>query len=83
MVFAAELDRRDRVTATNSWPNFPSRDGRRSIIRWQHLRKRVHSTCTKRQSLNNECGSKGGDRGGLAHRGLFEKRDNKEEEGKK
>jgi hypothetical protein len=28
MVFqAAELDRRDQVTATNSWPNFPSREG--------------------------------------------------------
>jgi hypothetical protein len=23
----AELDRRDQVTATNSWPNFPSREG--------------------------------------------------------
>jgi hypothetical protein len=25
----AELDRRDQVTATNSWPNFPSREGKR------------------------------------------------------
>jgi len=25
----AELDRRDQVTATNSWPNFPSREGSR------------------------------------------------------
>jgi hypothetical protein len=24
---AAERDRRDQVTATNSWPNFPTRDG--------------------------------------------------------
>jgi hypothetical protein len=24
----AELDRRDQVTATNSWPNFPSSEGR-------------------------------------------------------
>src|SRR5260370_42171232 len=23
----AELDRRDQVTATNSWPNFPSKEG--------------------------------------------------------
>src|SRR6266436_9794394 len=25
----AELDRRDQVTATNSWPNFPSKEGRK------------------------------------------------------
>src|SRR6266478_599303 len=25
----AELNRRDQVTATNSWPNFPSREGNR------------------------------------------------------
>src|SRR6266403_3459809 len=28
--------------------------------------KRVHPTCTERQSLNKECGWKGGDRSGLA-----------------
>jgi hypothetical protein len=27
---------------------------------------REHPTCTERQSLNKECGWKGGDRGGLA-----------------
>jgi hypothetical protein len=25
----AELDRQDQVTATKSWPNFPSREGNR------------------------------------------------------
>ncbi len=28
----AELDRRDQVTATNSWPNFPSRQGNRGRL---------------------------------------------------
>jgi len=28
----AELDRRDQVTATNSWPNFPSREGKRGRL---------------------------------------------------
>jgi hypothetical protein len=35
---------------------------------------RVHPTCTERQSLNKECGWKGGDRGGLAEWGQFGKR---------
>jgi hypothetical protein len=34
------------------------------------------------QSLNKECGWKGGDRGGLAQWESFEKRDNKKEERK-
>jgi len=75
----AELDRRDQVTATKSWPNFPSRKGIRSIIRWQHLLNQVHPPCTERQSLNNECGWKGGDRGGLAQWEQFEKEENKKE----
>ena len=62
----AELDRRDEVTATNSWPSSLEKKEQRSIHRWQHLLKRVHPTCTERQSLNKECGWKGGDRGGLA-----------------
>jgi hypothetical protein len=32
----------------------------------QHLLNQEHPTCTGRQSLNKECGWKGGDRGGLA-----------------
>jgi hypothetical protein len=28
----AELDRRDQVTATKSWPNFPSREGNRGRL---------------------------------------------------
>ncbi len=47
------------------------------------LLKRVHPTCTERQSLNKECGWKGGDRGGLAQWEQFGKRRNKEEERKK
>ena len=62
----AELNRRDQVTATNSWPSFLRKGGQRSITRWQHLLNRVHPTCTERPSLNKECGWKGGDRSGLA-----------------
>jgi hypothetical protein len=40
----------------------------------------VHPPCTERQSLNNECGWKGGDRGGLAQWEQFEKEENKKEE---
>jgi hypothetical protein len=28
----AELDRRDQVTATKSWPNFPSKEGSRGRL---------------------------------------------------
>jgi len=28
----AELNRRDQVTATNSWPNFPSSEGKRGRL---------------------------------------------------
>jgi hypothetical protein len=57
------------VTATKSRPTLPSQKGKqRSIIRWQHLLKREHPTGTERESLNYECGWKGGDRGGLAVR---------------
>src|ERR1700730_13117881 len=62
----AELDRRDQVTATESWPSSLRKREQRSIIRSQHLLNRVHPTCTERQSLNKECGWKGGDRSGLA-----------------
>jgi hypothetical protein len=78
----AELDRRDQVTATNSWPSSFEKREQRSIHRWQHLLKRGHPTCTERPSLNQECGWKGGDRGGLAQWESFGKRDNKEEERK-
>ena len=37
---------------------------------------RVHPTCTERQSLNQEYGWKGGDRGGLAQWEQFGKRNN-------
>jgi hypothetical protein len=49
----------------------------------QHLLNQVHPTCTERQSLNKECGWKGGDRGGLAEWEQFGKRRNKEEERKR
>jgi hypothetical protein len=80
----AELDRRDQVTATKSWPNFPSKEGSRgrksgSSTYWNQ----VHPPCTERQSLNKECGWKGGDRGGLAQWEQFGKRRNKEEETKR
>jgi hypothetical protein len=53
------------VTATKSRPKLPSQKGKqRSIIRWQHLLKQAHPTGTERESLNYECGWKGGDRGG-------------------
>src|SRR6202049_3130957 len=35
----------------------------RSTNRWQHRLKREHPTCTERESLNEECGWKGGDGG--------------------
>jgi hypothetical protein len=44
---------------------------------------RVHPTCAERQSLNQECGWKGGDRGGLAQWDKLGKRRNKEQERKK
>jgi hypothetical protein len=43
---------------------------------------RVHPTCTERQSLNKECGWKGGDRGGLAQWEQSGEKRNKEEERK-
>ena len=49
-----------------SWTGFLRKGEQRSIIRWQHLLNQVHPNCTERQSLNKECGWKGGDRGGLA-----------------
>jgi hypothetical protein len=44
---------------------------------------RVHPTCTERPSLNQECGWKGGDRGGLAQREQFGKEERKKEEERK
>jgi len=40
----------------------------RALIRWQHLLNQEHPTGTERKSLTQECGWKGGDRGGLAER---------------
>src|ERR1700680_3092386 len=40
----------------------------RSTNRWQHRLKREHPTCTERESLNEECGWKGGDSGDSAQR---------------
>jgi hypothetical protein len=74
----AELDRRDQVTATTCWPSFPSREGKRG----QHLLNRVHPTCTERQSLNKECGWKGGDSGGLAQWEQLGEREKKRKERK-
>src|SRR3984893_15388732 len=76
----AELDRRDQVTATESWPSSLRKREQRSIIRSQHLLNRVHPTCTERQSLNKECRWKGDDRGGLAQWEQIGKRRNKEKE---
>src|ERR1700745_2996115 len=75
----AELDRRDQVTATKSWPSFLRKGEQRSITRWQHLLNQVHPTCTERPSLTKECGWKGGDRGGLAQweKGTIKKKKNK------
>src|SRR5215469_1358582 len=47
----------------------PSNRGtRRPLTRQQHLLHREHPTGTERKSLTQECGWKGGDRGGLAER---------------
>jgi len=43
----------------------------------------VHPTCTERQSLNKECGWKGGDRGGLAEWDNLEKEEINEAEREK
>jgi hypothetical protein len=46
--------------------HFPLKMEERSTIRWQHRLKPEHPTCTERQqSLNEECGWKGGDSGEL------------------
>jgi hypothetical protein len=44
---------------------------------------RVHPTCTERQSLNKECGWKGGDRGGLAEWEQYAKEETKKKKEKK
>jgi hypothetical protein len=44
---------------------------------------RVHPTCTERPSLNQECGWKGGDRGGLAPGNHLEKEEIKKKKEKK
>jgi len=43
----------------------------------------VHPPCTERQSLNKECGWKGGDRGGLAQWEQFGKEEIKKKKEKK
>jgi hypothetical protein len=48
-----------------SWTSF-LRKRERGRLPGQHLLNRVDPTCTERQSLNKECGWKGGDRSGLA-----------------
>ena len=57
-----------------------SRDCR--FARHSGTMNQVHPPCTERQSLNKECGWKGGDRGGLAQWEQLGKRRNKEEERK-
>ncbi|HXN17154.1 MAG TPA: hypothetical protein VN875_02375 [Candidatus Binatus sp.] len=44
---------------------------------------RVHPTCTERSSLNQECGWKGGDRGGLAPGNNLEKEEMQKKKEKK
>jgi hypothetical protein len=63
----AELDRRDQVTATNSWPNFPSSEGNKgrlsgSSTYWIEYTQLAPSD----NRSTKECGWKGGDRGDLA-----------------
>src|ERR1700746_2786241 len=74
----AELDRRDQVTATNSWPSFLRKGGTEVDYQVAAPTEQVHPTCTERPSLTKECGWKGGDRGGLAQWESFGKRNKKE-----
>jgi hypothetical protein len=79
----AELDRRDPVTATRSWPNFPLARG--TEVDYQVAAPTASRTPNLHRATiaPQECGWKGGDRGGLAQWRQFGKRRNKEEIKKK
>jgi len=77
----AELDRRDQVTATNSWLSSFERG---TEVDYQVAAPTESSTPNwhRARIAHQECGWKGGDRGGLAQWEQFGKRRNKEEERK-
>jgi len=55
------------VTALIAWPNFILRDEERSPNSWQHpAETRTPNLHRAKQSLTEECGWKGGDRGSSA-----------------
>src|SRR6201993_3458406 len=62
----AELDRRDQVTATKSWPSFLRKRG--TEVDYQVAAPTETSTPNLHRATiaHKECGWKGGDRGGLA-----------------
>jgi hypothetical protein len=61
-IVTTELNRREQVTAPNSWPN--SRRETRSIIGSQHLLYRGRPAGSERASLSTDSGWKDGDGGG-------------------
>jgi hypothetical protein len=53
------------VTASMAWPNFHREMEERSTNRWQHRLKREHQLAPSEAKIaHEECGWKGGDRGG-------------------